>query len=225
MMQSYVIPVAIALVIGASVPTSASTVYSLDLISKAKIGSGEQGTVTLTQDGPDQVDVTVSLSPGVLLVNTGGPHTPFVFNLAPSVAGATVTVSSANTPATFFAASGQQPATPYGMFTNGIGYNGSNGGVGHGSAGPLTFTVFFASGIKISDFVTNSGGYYFAADVYGTGRYTGSVAANSFVVSENPLPTPLPGALWLFGTVFAACVGGSHWHKKKQMGSATVAPA
>ena len=58
----------------------------------------------------------------------------------------------------FEAATGSQPATPYGDFTNGIAYNGQNGGA-HGSHGPLEFFVFNANGITISDFVTNSGGY------------------------------------------------------------------
>src|SRR5258708_5546717 len=82
-----------------------------------------------------------------------------VFKLASAMAGSTVTITSVN----FEAATGSQPATPYGDFTNGIAYNGQNGG-GHGSHGPLEFFVFNANGITINDFVTNSGGYYFAAD-------------------------------------------------------------
>jgi hypothetical protein len=119
------------------------------------IGTGSQGLVTLTPDALDpthKIDVVVSLGDGVLMVNSGGPHTPFVFNLASAVAGSKVTITSVN----FEAATGSQPATPYGDFTNGIAYNGQNGG-GHGSHGPLEFFVFNANGITISDFVTNSG--------------------------------------------------------------------
>src|SRR6266853_849944 len=54
---------------------------NLDIISTANIGSGTLGTVTLTQNGAYEVDVDVSLIAGVEFVNSGGPHTPFVFNL------------------------------------------------------------------------------------------------------------------------------------------------
>jgi hypothetical protein len=202
-MRQYLIPAAIVLTFGMAAPASASTVYDLDVISASNIGTGNQGTVTLTQNGADQVNIVVSLVPGVLLVNTGGPHTPFVFDLASAVSGAIVSITSTNSPS-FFVATGSQQATPDGTFTNGIGYNGSNGGVGHGSAGPLDFSVTDASGITISDFIANGDGYFFAADVLGTGGNTGTVGAN-VALSTTPLPAALPlfagglGVLGLFG--------------------------
>ena len=110
-----------------------------------------------------------------------------------------MTVTSGN----FDAASGSQPATPYGDFTNGIAYNGQNGG-GHGSHGPLEFFVFNANGITIGDFVTNSGGYYFAADLYGTGGNAGSVAATSTVAVPAPVVgAGLPGLIGACGALLA----------------------
>jgi hypothetical protein len=198
-MRQYLIPAAMALTFGMAAPASASTVYDLDVISASNIGTGNQGTVTLTQNGADEVDVVVSLVPGVLLVNSGGPHTPFVFDLASAVSSAIVTVTSTNNPS-FVAASGSQQATPDGTFTNGIAYNGSNGG-GHGSPGPLDFSVTDASGITLSDFIANGDGFFFAADVLGTGGNTGTVGAN-VALSTTPLPAALPlfaGGLGLLG--------------------------
>jgi hypothetical protein len=198
-MRQYLIPAAMALTFGMAAPASASTVYDLDVISASNIGTGNQGTVTLTQNGANEVDVVVSLVPGVLLVNSGGPHTPFVFDLASAVSSAIVTVTSTNNPS-FVAASGSQQATPDGTFTNGIAYNGSNGG-GHGSPGPLDFSVTDASGITLSDFIANGDGFFFAADVLGTGGNTGTVGAN-VALSTTPLPAALPlfaGGLGLLG--------------------------
>jgi hypothetical protein len=184
-------------------PAWASMVYDLNVISAANIGTGVQGTVTLTQNGADEVDVAVKLSQGVLLVNTGGPHSPFVFNLAPSVAGATVTVTS---PSTFYTP-GSTQETPFGTFTNGIAYSGANGG-GSGSPGPLDFMVVDLGGISIGDFVANTGGYFFAADILGTGGYTGAVASNAAV-------TPLPPA-WSVMLIGLAGIASLVYRRQKQ---------
>ena len=52
--------------------TSASTECTADLniISGGSIGTGTQGTVTLLQINPNQVEVEVSLQSGVLLVTS-----------------------------------------------------------------------------------------------------------------------------------------------------------
>ena len=228
MRKHFFMPLTIAFAsVCVALPASASTVtvFNLDVISGAAIGTGIQGTVILAANASDpthQIDVVVSLASGVLMINTGGPHTPFAFNLDPSVAAATVTVTSVNSPFAFSAASGVQQATPYGDFTNGIAYGGGNGS-SHGSAGPLKFSVFYAGGIAISDFVTNLGGYYFAADLRGTGGSTGTVGATGFhevCISDcGPVSgggtVPIPAALWMFGSALVGVAGIGKWRRRR----------
>ena len=195
--------------LASGVPASAATctatsnecTANLNIISASNIGSGTQGTITLTELNADEVVVGVSLVSGVEIINTGS-HTPFLFNLSSALMGVTVAISttkpyvSSSTPATFSVLSGPQSDPGYGTFTNGIGYNGPNGG-GHGNAGPLFFTITDTNGINLTDFVTSAGGAncapcLFAADVIGTGGQTGAVAANALVDASTPLPATLP---------------------------------
>jgi hypothetical protein len=156
-----------------------------------------------------------------------------VFDLSSLLTGVTVAIDTANsssTPQTFFVPTGSQQATPYGTFTNGIAVNGGNGsGSTVGNNGPLYFTITATGGITLADLLA-TGGYFFAADVFGTGGNTGSVAANMFscvagCTGNAPPPpgeTPLPGAVWLFGTALAALTGFRKLGKRDGLKFATA---
>ncbi len=162
---------------------------NLDIVSTANIGSGALGTVTYTQNGAYEVDVDVSLIAGVEFVNSGGPHTPFVFNLDVSPVTVTITSPGGNI---FYPHAGGGSDTPYGWFNYAIYYSGQNGG-GNGSAGPLDFKVTNATGLSVNDFVANAEGYYFAADVIGPNGGSGSIAANVVTDPPDPIVTNLLG--------------------------------
>jgi hypothetical protein len=195
-----------AMVVCASpLPAYASSVSDLDIISASNIGSGTLGTVTLTQNGADEVDVAVALGADTAFVDTGGPHNAFAFNL--SITGATVAVTDPT--GKIFSVGGGGSNTPYGSFTNVIDCPGCGPGASKAYSGPLDFTVTDLSGISISDFIANASGYLFSADVIGPAGQTGDIAGNSLS------PTPLPGALPLFATGLAF-LGLLVWRKGRK---------
>ena len=57
-----------------------AAVLNLNVVSDPNIGSGTLGIVTLT-DAAGGVAVDVAINSAINFVNTGGPHTPFTYNL------------------------------------------------------------------------------------------------------------------------------------------------
>jgi hypothetical protein len=153
----------------------------------AGLPSGTLGVVTVT-DIAGGVTVDVTLSAGIEFVNTGGPHTPFVFDLS----GGPFTATSI-TPGAFSNASTSSD-TPFGSFTNGINMTGSNGAPG-AQPGPLDFTVL---GATTANFISN-GTAYFAADLLdvATGN-TGAEAAEMITITSG-VPEPATWAMMILG--------------------------
>jgi len=122
------------------------------------------------------VTVDVTFNPNTtLFVNTGGPHTPFAFNLNPAVATSAIiniTPDLVPGPGVTFTPATSSGDTPFGTFSNGINGTFQNGG-GHGVAGPLDFTI---TGITTANFQPDSLSYVFAADVLGPSGGTGAIA-------------------------------------------------
>lgn len=168
-----------------------SVTSSLDIISSSSIGSGSLGVVTLSQNILDQVEFNVSLAPNTSFVSTGGPHNAFAFNLN-ILTPYTITINIPNSG--IFVVGGSAINTPYGTFTNVIDCPGCGPGASNAYPGPLDFTVT-ASGLSLSNFVTNVGGYFFSADVIGPSGGTGNVASK--VIS--PVPEPETYAMLLAG--------------------------
>jgi hypothetical protein len=178
----------------------ASIISELDVISSASIGSGTLATVMLRQNGADQVNVSVTLAANTYFVSTGGPHDAFVFNLDLTTP-YTVAITSPTT-GIFAAAGTLQSNTPFGTFAYGIDCPGCGPGASHEFAGPLDFTVTDTNGISVSDFIQNSGGYYFSADVMGPAGGTGNIASNYAVDPPDGPSAPVdePTTIVLLGT-------------------------
>jgi hypothetical protein len=136
----------------------ASLVVNLNTSDPAAgLPSGTLATVTVTNFTSGLVfGVTVDVAPitGVNFVNTGGDHTPFVFNVNSQL----FVLSGLNAPFTY---PGGTTDTPWGTFTNGVNMTGQNGLPGS-NHGPIDFTL---TGITEANFVPNSLGYIFAADL------------------------------------------------------------
>ena len=173
-------------VVLASQANAAVFIGSLNVVSDPNIGSGTLGTVTVT-DIAGGVTVDVSLIAGINFVNTGGPHTPFTYNLNATPTSITF-VNSA-----IFSAAGSSDATPYGTFNHGVTMVGANGAPGS-QHGPLDFTIL---GITTANFNSDSLGYFFAADLLRISNgATGSVAAGTFTTA---IPEPSTWAMMILG--------------------------
>ncbi len=151
------------------------TTLNLDQIWSPSIGTGTLGTVTLTQNGSDEVDVSVVLAANTEFVGTGN-YFAIAFN---------VNVSGISTVVTGSMVGLMRPLTPnasdppHGSFGYGLECTGCGPGGSHANRGPLTFEMLDSSGISVSDFVANGTvpNYYFAADVIGPAGGTGSIAS------------------------------------------------
>lgn len=127
----------------------ASQAFAITIFS---VSSGVQpsnvGTITLTQAGVNNVTVSVNLlAANYGFLNTGGPHTPFAFNLTGGSAGVGVAFTTPVAPGTPFVlnlAGGDN--TPFGSFNVALDMPGVDNGSGAAYYGPavgpdLVFTV------------------------------------------------------------------------------------
>jgi hypothetical protein len=212
MISKWTAPIAGALALSAvalSASSAEAAVITVDLnvISSATIGplGTSLGTVTVS-DITGGVTVDVKLL-NAAFVDTGGPHTAFAYNLNQIPTSITITEPNPNSrtepgkkkndPPTivplFKILTGTQGATPYGAFSNGIDCPGCGPGASHAYGGPLDFTIM---GISVANFVANSSGYLFAADVIGPNGGTGSIAGNHITAG---VPEPSTWAMMLAG--------------------------
>jgi len=156
------------------------------------------GIITLTQNSATSVIVSVDLLPGYGFINTGGPHTPFAFNLTGSGA---LSINPFTTPpggiyasGIFTLNTGGGDNTPYGTFGIAVDSSAGNGSV-NGYFGDLLFTLNRVGGLDTNDFVRNSdnapivGGSYFSADL-SSGSNTGAQAWAIRTTTTTPVPEP-----------------------------------
>jgi hypothetical protein len=154
---------------------------------------GGFGTVTLTQVDSNTVSVTVDLFHGNEFVDTGN-HDALTFNID----GATVTLSG-------FDSNFSQDLPPvadnppYGPFSYGVSCTGCGPGGSGPVPSPLDFVVSRASGLLETDFVANTNGIFFAADILsGTTGKTGAVGSLGLEVGGHSA-TPEPATWGLIG--------------------------
>ena len=174
-------------------------------------------TVTLT-DTAAGVDFSISPAAGYQIHTGGNGLTTFSFSTNVALLPTAFHFTTPN----FVAVLPNPDGDGFGNFTAGV------DGTAQGSfAGPLVFSV---DGLNFNNFIQSTGGdpnTFFALDVLGnvTGR-TGLVGFAGLSVEEqctnceNPPGTPIPGAVWLFGTVLAGGAGYGRWRKRKQTAKA-----
>jgi hypothetical protein len=142
-----------------------------------------------------EVEVTVTLFNGNEFVDTG-VHNALTFNVDDGTA-TVVPVTTGFTNST----STNNP--PFGTFGYALACTGCGPGGSSPLPGPLVVDVSRASGLAPSDFIANSGGFFFAADIIsGTTGKTGAVAASGLAAVPEPnfyaiLALMMVGVLWV----------------------------
>lgn len=192
--------VTVILLMGLCTAAMAGPIYTFS--TSTGVQPSDVGVVTLTQNGADAVDVKVDLINSTYgFMNTGGPHTPFAFNLAGSGA-LSITFT---TPVDGGFAFGNLSLnlsggnnTPYGAFTVAIDSSAGNGS-SKAYFGDLVFTLARAGGLSTEDFVANALGAYFSADLT-DGRNTG---AQAWKKRDRPAEVPEPQTLALIAAGMA----------------------
>jgi hypothetical protein len=204
---SLLVSIVLASLIG-TIAAKADALYSLTYDSCTGGCGNGQGTnnnsfgyVTLHQINATQVSVTLQVTAPSYFVNTGNGtnHAPLAFNVDKSVT-ISALADAYNSPSTFFTTGANNAAVSgLGTFSNEIACSANcPSGASNGGAGTwMYFVASNVSGLSLSDFVTNSSGFYFAADIIGPSGNTGEVAvknAPSIVVSA-----PEPASIFRFG--------------------------
>jgi hypothetical protein len=190
-------------------PALAGPTYSFDISEGTQPSNA--GKITLTQDGANSVIVDAELAAGYGFLNTGGPHTPFAFNLSGS---GTLTIAFTEPTGgtypfgTFSLNTSGGDNTPYGSFGIAIDNSAGNGS-GKAYYGELKFTLTRTGSLSTDDFVMNSNGAYFSADLT-NGSDTGAQAWKGRTTTKAPEPLTLS----LFGAGLAGMVSIRRRKKK-----------
>ena len=152
----------------------------------------------------------------------------FTFDLQSAITGASIFNIAGNGPYTWTPVYGvtNTGAAP-GPWTAGLTYDanpGGNGGHKDVNGFALTFDVSADTALTLASLAqsTDNNGkkIWFSADVSQNGN-TGFVGADitcdaNCTSGGPPLATPLPSALWLFGTVLAGGAGFGRWRQKQK---------
>lgn len=190
-----------------------SSALSLSFSSSTGIQPSNVGIITLTQVNPNTVNVLVDLSDTALpapqygFINTGGPHTPFAFQIAGTETGVSATfIQPASGVFSFGLLSlnlGGGSNTPYGAYGIAIDSSGGNGS-SNAYYGDLEFNLTRLTGLSVNDFVANADNYYFSADLT-NGANTGAQAwTGPGTPREGPPGAPEGGStVVLMGTALA----------------------
>jgi len=163
--------------------------------------------VTLQQVSSTDVNVVATLTQGaVWFADTGGGgHPGFAFNINGDP-GITITnISAPWSAGDVHLATVTTNGPSLGTFNYFIGNPGP--GTSAANAGPLSFDVNLASGISINDFISNTAGYYFAADIATGPGVTGESGISATPTTTSAVPEPSSVALLLISVAGVGFAG------------------
>ena len=197
-----------------SAPAVASPTSSYIFQTSTGSQPSNVGTVTLTQNGADSVIIYLTLQSGYGILNTGGPHTPFAFDVSGALSGVNGLTAAFVTPqvpadaSKFSLNTSGVSNTPYGDFSVGVDYSAGNGS-GNAYYGNLQITLTRSTGLDTADFLPNGNGVFFSADLT-NGSNTGSQAWSV----ELPRRVPEPATLGLLG---AGLIAGAAMRRRSRL--------
>jgi len=205
---------------GLLLAASASAGPTYTFATSTGVNPSNVGIITLTQLNPSTVNILVDLAdtslplPQYGFINTGGPHTPFVF----TVTGSELLLIPVfiQPPAGIYASGlftlniGGGDATPFGTYGVAVDSTAGNGSV-NAYYGDLEFNLFRGTGISTDDFIIGPDALaYFAADLTDGGSNTGSQAwliRTTPPCCAPPPPPPPPRSVPEPGTLALMAIG------------------
>jgi hypothetical protein len=153
---------ALTALMGLSTAALAGPIYTFNTSSGTQ--PSNVGTITLTQVNSTSVDVSLVFSAANYgLVNTGGPHVTFGFNLAAGPG--TLGISFVTPPGGNFAFGSFSLNTAGAGGFNTILDDSAGNGSSKGYYGPLEFVLSRSGGLSTDDFIDTDSGAYFEADL------------------------------------------------------------
>ena len=166
-----------------------------------------QATLTVKDLASGGVSFDVALNNATYFASTGGPHITFAFNLNSGVTTAfsNFTFSPTTDKSLFNFVTNKNAGNTFGAFSYGI--DGTWNGTNNNYSGPIDFTV---SNLSVSNFASNSNGYWAVADVLGSAG-TGEVGGKTGAIGP---AIPEPSTWAMMGLGFAG-LGFAGFRKAK----------
>lgn len=206
--------------------TQSFTTFNLTLSDA--FGTGSFGTVTVSDLGGGVANFAISVAPNYL-VDTGA-HSVLTFDPLFSAGGAVNSISNSH-----FTVSGpgSYANSPFGNFTFKIESDcttGANPTCKAANGQGFSFHVTNFTGLSSATSQYSGKDIFFALDIFNTGctktatnDCTGVVGATLTQHSDinPPTHTPLPGAVWLMGTVLGAGAGVRAWRRRRKAPAAS----